>query len=103
MTEPATPPRPRQVTLAAWLIMGGSVLVVLTVFDRVAGLHTLETREAVEKFLAEPPGDELGLGVAGRARHAARRSAMVAAGCATAAAILGLPRAAAQPRRPARR
>ena len=27
MTTPTTPPRPRQVTLAATLIMGGSVVV----------------------------------------------------------------------------
>jgi hypothetical protein len=65
MTASATPPRPRQVTLAATLIMGGSVLVVLTVFDRIAGLHTLETRQSIEKFLAEPPGNDLGLGVQG--------------------------------------
>jgi hypothetical protein len=88
MTAPATPPRPRQVTLAATLIMGGSVLVVLTAFDRIAGLHTLETRAAIEKFLAEPPGAELGLGVQG-VLDLLRVFGMVAAGCATAAAILG--------------
>ena len=55
MTTPPAPTRPRQVTLAAWLIMGGSVVVVLTVFERVAGLHSLETRQSVQKFLSEPP------------------------------------------------
>jgi len=88
MTSPATPPRPRQVTLAAGLIMGGSVLVVLTAFDRLAGLHTLETSESIQRFLAEPPGDTLGLGVEG-VRTVLRTLGMVAAGCATAAAILG--------------
>ena len=87
MNVPA-PTRPRQVTLAAWLIMGGSVLVVLTVFERMAGLHSLETRQSVEKFLAEPPADgPRARGLRG-ARHPARLR-MVAAGCATAAAILG--------------
>jgi hypothetical protein len=88
MTAPAMPPRPRQVTLAATLIMGGSVLVVLTVFDRLSGLRSLETREAIEKFLAEPPGNDLGLGVQS-ILEIMRVFGMVAAGCATAAAILG--------------
>jgi hypothetical protein len=88
MTASATPPRPRQVTLAATLIMGGSVLVVLTVFDRLAGLHTLETRESIERFLAEPPASDLGLGVES-VLDILRVFGMVAAGCATAAAILG--------------
>ncbi|GAA2138975.1 hypothetical protein GCM10009844_07390 [Nocardioides koreensis] len=88
MTTPPAPTRPRQVTMAAWLIMGGSVLVVLMVFERVAGLHSLETRESVQKFLAEPPGADLGLGVSG-VLDLLRVLCMVAAGCATAAAILG--------------
>ena len=74
--------------MAAWLIMGGSVLVVLMVFERVAGLHSLETRRSVQQFLAEPPGDDLGLGVSG-VLDMLRVLCMVAAGCATAAAILG--------------
>ncbi len=88
MTESTAPPRPRQVTLAAWLIMLGSVFVVATVFERIAGLHTLETQDAVRKFLAAPPGDGLGLGVEG-VLTVLRVLAMVAGGCATAAAILG--------------
>lgn len=88
METPSSPPRPRQVTLAAWLIMAGSALVVLMVFDRIMGLHTLETRESVQKFLSEPPGQDLGLGVDG-VLSIIRTVAMVAAGCATAAAILG--------------
>ena len=88
MTTPPAPTRPRQVTLAAVMIMGGSVLVVLTVFERMSGLHSLETRQAVQKFLAEPPGDGLGVGVT-EVLAALRVLCMVAAGCATAAAILG--------------
>ena len=86
MTEPS--PRPRQVTLVGWLTMVGSVAVVVLVFDRLAGLNSLETRQAVEKFLAEPPGSDLGVGVDG-VLSVIRTLAMVAAGCATAAAILG--------------
>lgn len=84
----SSPARPRQVTLAAWLIIVGSVVVVAMVFDQVAGLHTLETRASIERFLAEPPGADLGVGVDGVVTLL-RTAAMVAAGCATAAAILG--------------
>ncbi|HEU5036756.1 MAG TPA: hypothetical protein VFT70_07120 [Nocardioides sp.] len=87
MTEPS-PTRPRQVTLVAWLTMVGSVVIVALVFDRIAGLHTLETRQSVEKFLAEPPGSDLGVDVDG-VLSVIRTLAMVTAGCATAAAILG--------------
>lgn len=86
MSEPL--PRPRQVSMAAWMIMGGSILTVLTVFETIANLNTLETREAVAEFLAEPPGDGLGLDVPG-ALLVLRILSMVAAGCATVAAVLG--------------
>ncbi|HYF73984.1 MAG TPA: hypothetical protein VD864_14235, partial [Nocardioides sp.] len=83
MSQP-TPTRPRQVTFAAWLIMVGSAIVVAMVFDRVGALHTLETRESVEKFLDEPPGSGLSVGVDGIITLL-RVTSMVAAGCATAA------------------
>ncbi len=88
MTDSSAPPRPRQVTLAAWLIMLGSVFVVLTVFERVSGLQSLDTQQSVEKFLVEPPGDGLGLGVQG-VIDILRVLAMVAGGCAAAAGVLG--------------
>ena len=37
---PETAPRPTQVTIAAWLVMTGSVFVVLTAFDQIAA-HAL--------------------------------------------------------------
>lgn len=88
MSEQSKPERPRQVTVAAGLIIGGSLIVVATVFERISGLHTIETRESVQQFLSEPPGDGLGLEVDG-VLTILRTLAMVAGGCATAAAILG--------------
>lgn len=88
VSEPSPNARPRQVTLAGWLTMVGSVFVVLLVFDKVSGLHTIETRESVERFLAEPPGRDLGLGIDG-VLSIMRTLSLVAGGCATAAAILG--------------
>ncbi len=59
----ATPHRPRQVTLAGWMIMVGSAVVVFSAFERVSGLRSIESQEAVADFLSEPPGDGLGLSV----------------------------------------
>jgi hypothetical protein len=81
-------PRPRQVTMAGWMIIVGSVLVVATVFETVTSLNTLETREAVSRFLSEPPGEGLGLDVTG-ALLVLRTVSMVAAGCAAVAAVCG--------------
>ncbi len=80
--------RPPQVTLAGWLVMAGSVVVVLMAFDQVSTLRSLENREAVEEYLSKPPGDSLGLGLQG-ALTLMRITAMVAAACAAASAILG--------------
>ena len=84
----STAPRPTQVTIAAWLVMSGSVVVVLTAFDQIAGLRSVETREAVEEFLGTPFGEWSGLGVQGTL-SLIRVLTMVAAACATAAGILG--------------
>ena len=68
--------------------MLGSAFVVVTGYEAVAGLRTLDSRTAVEDFLAEPPGSGLGLSVEDvlTVMHV---SALVAAVCATAAAVLG--------------
>ena len=86
MSEPL--PRPGLVTMAGWMIIGGAVLMVLTVFETITSLNTLETREAVAQFLSEPPGQGLGLDVSG-ALVALRTVSMIAAGCAAMAAVLG--------------
>lgn len=80
--------RPRQVTFAAALIMGGSALIVASVFERIAGLGTLETQQTIDTFLSEPPGDGLGLS-ATSVETILRVLSMVAGATATATAILG--------------
>lgn len=82
------PARPRQVTVAAWLIILGSVFVVVSAFDQVATSGSLETRDRVESLLADPPANGLGLTVSGVVEML-RVLAMIAAAAATAAAILG--------------
>ena len=64
MSEPKSV-RPPQATVAGWLIVGGSVVVVLMALGQGAVLRSLDTREAVEDYLSRPPGDQLGLGVQG--------------------------------------
>src|SRR5687768_9591876 len=88
MSEPTSLQRPRQVTLAAWMVIGGSLLLVGGVFEQVSSLHRLETQESVSKLLAEPPFSGLGLELES-AITILRTMSMVAAGCAAAAAILG--------------
>lgn len=53
--------RPRQVTTAGVMGVVGSALVVLSLFDALQRLRSIEMREAVDQFLAEPPGDGLGV------------------------------------------
>ena len=85
---PEQAPRPRQVTLAGSLVIAASVMLVLSIFERLGDLRSLESRTGVERFLSEPPGSDLGLGLES-ALTIMRSVSMVAAGLATAAAILG--------------
>jgi hypothetical protein len=74
--------------MAAWMVIIGSAVVVMTVWEQISGLRSLETRESIEALLAEPFAEGLGLDVESviQVLHV---SAMVTAGLATAAAVLG--------------
>jgi hypothetical protein len=89
VSEPSTTPvRPPQVTLACGIVMVGSVFVVLSVWDRIAGLHSLDSRHALQSVL-----DRAGLKGSGVTLDdlmvAVKTVSMVAAACATAMVILG--------------
>lgn len=81
-------PRPGQTTLAGWLIIGGSIVLVLTAWQRISTLHTLEVQEELRRVLSEPGLDGLGMSVS-TLSEVIRVLCMVAAGAATASAILG--------------
>ena len=81
-------PRPRHTTVATAIIIGGSVGVVVSVAEQLAGLQGLDTRERVTDFLSSPPGDGLGMDVE-TALKTLRVVLMLLAGCATAAGVLG--------------
>ena len=85
---PDKPARPRQVTWCGAVIIVGSLLVLVSAVQVVAGIGTLETREGVEDVLTQQPAAGLGLGTE-TALEILRISAMVAAASAVAAGILG--------------
>lgn len=82
------PGRPGQATFAGWLIIGGSIILVMTAWQRISSLHTLEFREELQQVLSEPPLAGTGLGFE-TLKTTIRVLSMVAAGAATASAILG--------------
>jgi len=49
--------------MAAGVAALGSAMLVFTLFDSISNVRSIEVRESVEKFLAAPPGDGLGLTV----------------------------------------
>ena len=89
VSEPsATHPRPTQVTAAAWMIMVGSVFVVLTVWDRLAGLHSIDSQEALQGVLDNPGIKGSGLEISDL-MSVVRVVSMIGAGCAAAMVVLG--------------
>jgi hypothetical protein len=87
VSQPTTQ-RPPQVTLASGIVMFSSVVVLLTVWERVTSLGSLETQQAISEVLADAPFTSLDLTVSGTV-ELLRISCMVAAVCACATAILG--------------
>jgi hypothetical protein len=57
-------PRPRPVTMASVMTVVGSVILVVSLVDTLGRLRTPETRRSIDDFLAEPPGDGLGMDTA---------------------------------------
>jgi len=87
VSQPTTQ-RPPQVSLASGIVMFSSVVVLLTAWERVTSLGSLETQDAIRDVLADAPFSSLGLTVSSTS-DLLRVSCMVAAACACATAILG--------------
>jgi hypothetical protein len=83
-----TEQRPPQVTLAAGIIVFASLMVLVTAWERVSMLGSLETQQAVRDLLAEPPFSSLGVSV-DEGTSLLRISSLVAAVAACGTAILG--------------
>lgn len=86
MSEKSTSARPSQVTVACWVAVIGSALLVLTLFDSAGRLRSVEFRDAVEEFLATPVGAGLGLDV--QQIVEILRVLMLVSGAAAAAALV---------------
>ena len=87
VSQPTTQ-RPPQVTLASGIVIVSSVVVLLTVWERVTTLGSLETQEGIRDVLDQAPFASLDLTVNG-ATDLLRITCMVAAACACATGILG--------------
>lgn len=84
----STPPRPRQVTVAGWLVMLGGIAVVVSVWEQISGLRTLDSQAVWQKVLDQPPLSGSGVSL-DQVLDVVQALAMVAGACAAAAVILG--------------
>jgi len=75
--------------MAGGFVIGGSIFLVLSVFDTFTGLRSVEMREEIDKVLSSSTGEGLGLSVSD-ALSVMRVGLMVAGACAAAAAVLGV-------------
>ncbi len=75
--------------MAGWVAIVGSALMVLTLFDSMSQVRSIEMRESIEEFLASPPGSGLGLTVPGTV-ELIRGLMMFAGAVAAAATVLGI-------------
>lgn len=80
--------RPRQVTVAGWLIILGGIAVVVTAYQQMAALHSLATRQWVQSMLADPALQGTGVGV-GAVLTVLHVLALVSGACAAASVVLG--------------
>jgi hypothetical protein len=61
MSHDAPGPRPRQVTIGGWVIAVASAMLVVTVYDAMANLHSVDTRDKLMRELTT--GSMKGLGI----------------------------------------
>lgn len=89
MSDSGTAPRPRQLTVAGGFVVAGSLFLLLSVFDSLASLDSVDTRAEVEQMLSTSSGQGLGLSVS-QALTGMRVGLQIAAVCAAAALVLGV-------------
>ena len=75
--------------MAAGFVIGGSVFLLLTVFDSLTTLNSVDMRDEIARMLSSPTGEGLGLTMS-QALASMRVGLMVAGACAAATAVLGV-------------
>jgi len=82
-------PRPRQVTVGGWLIAVASLMLVASVFDTMANLRSVDTRDALAKALSTGWAEGLGMNL-DDALTVVRAGLFVAGVAAAVTGILGI-------------
>ncbi|MCW2819006.1 MAG: hypothetical protein JWR42_1793, partial [Marmoricola sp.] len=85
---PATTDRPRQLTMAGWFVVAGSVLVVLSSFTGLSQLYSLDNQERLQRVLSEGAGPGLGISV-DQALTVMRVGLLLSGAMGAAAAVAG--------------
>ncbi len=75
--------------MAVGFVIGGSVFLMLTVFDSLTTLDSIQTRDEITRMLNSPTGEGLGITMS-QALASMRVGLMVAGACAAATAVLGV-------------
>ncbi|HET6626716.1 MAG TPA: hypothetical protein VFG63_10020 [Nocardioidaceae bacterium] len=89
MSESKAPARPNQVTMAGWIAVIGSALLVVTLFDSMSQIRSIEMRESIQEFLSTSPGSGLGLDT-GQVITILRVLTLFAGAAAAAATVLAV-------------
>jgi hypothetical protein len=89
MSDSDGPARPRQVTLAAGVVVGASLFLVVSVFDAMTNLNSVDARDQLREFVMSSAGRDLGLSI-DEAINGMRIGLSLTAVCAAAAAVLGV-------------
>ncbi len=89
MSDAQLPPRPRQLLLAAGVVIGGSAILLAAVFDALGNLESVDTRAQMQKVVTSSAGRDLGVTL-DQALGAVRAALSVTAVCAAIAVVLGV-------------
>jgi hypothetical protein len=89
MSSSAPGPRPRQVTVGGWVVAIASAMLVVSVFDSMARLRSVDTRDELTRVLTTGSAKDLGISVAD-ALDVVRAALFVAGTAAAITAILGI-------------
>lgn len=84
---PSSQDRPPQVTYAGWAVVVGSIALIVSAFQQISALHTLDTRATVEHLIRDQPSG-FGFTVEGWLT-ALKVLGMISGACSAAGAILG--------------